>query len=102
MGDYPAYGYTSTVYTSPDEYPAPFNGAVRIPSVVSGRGYYLQSARLELQHRGCLVRKLATLQDTGVGKGCNPRKVPRCCRINLGYRSPFGTDMYRVLWIVTQ
>ena len=44
-----------------------------------GHGNCLQTARLELQLRGCFFRKLATFQDTGVGKGCNP-----------GYFNPVG------------
>ena len=59
------------VHTSPEEYPMTFKGTVGTPSVVLGHGNCFQTARLESQRRGCFVRKLATFQDTGVGKGCN-------------------------------
>ena len=45
---FPMSGYLYRgVYTSPDEYPEPFNRIVRTPSVASGCGYCLQTAHLE-------------------------------------------------------
>ena len=58
--------------TSPDEYREPFKGTVRIPSVASGRGYCLQTARI--WSRGAKAISLEnrpTLQITGARKDYN-------------------------------
>ena len=58
--------------TSPDEYREPFKGTVRIPSVASGRGYCLQTARI--WSRGAKAISLEnrpTLQITGAREDYN-------------------------------
>ena len=74
------------VHTSPGEYPMPFKGTVRTPSVMSGRGYRPKTVRLESQHHIHFVRRPAGFQLTcGCRKGLQPRLLQpnRVCLCRL-------------------